>query len=157
MKPNQLDRIMRLVRRTRDRFVVLDKDTDEAFVLMNLSEYEQLLNGTDPIESLPEEEMLQKINNDIARWREQNQKFKDEETDEELEYKNTEKIAEISENNEEPHLEPIVEKEEVFTPNLPVEIQSLELEDDESEPLSEEDLSDIPEEEEQKFHVEPVE
>jgi len=44
MHQNQLDRVMRLVRRTGDRCVVLDNENDSAVVLMNLDEYESLLD-----------------------------------------------------------------------------------------------------------------
>lgn len=44
MNNNQLNRVMRLVRRTGDRCVVLDNENDDAVVVMNLDEYENLLD-----------------------------------------------------------------------------------------------------------------
>jgi len=44
MNDNQLNRVMRLVRRTGDRCVVLDNENDSAVVVMNLDEYESLLD-----------------------------------------------------------------------------------------------------------------
>ncbi len=71
MKQNQLDRIIKLVRRTGDRFVIMDKETEETMVLMNLNEYENLLNDTSSLEDLEEEDMLNKLNHDISRWQTQ--------------------------------------------------------------------------------------
>ena len=47
MKPNQLNRIINLVRRTGDTMVVLDQATDQSFVLMNADDYEDLLDERD--------------------------------------------------------------------------------------------------------------
>jgi len=44
MNNNQLNRVMRLVRRTGDRCVVLDNESDEAVVVLNLDEYERMLD-----------------------------------------------------------------------------------------------------------------
>src|SRR3989338_5858753 len=44
MNNNQLNRVMRLVRRTGDRCVVLDNECDEAVVVLNLDEYERMLD-----------------------------------------------------------------------------------------------------------------
>ena len=53
---------------------ILDRSTDEAMVVMNLNEYEDLLNTTAEVENLAEEEMLSRLNHDINRWQEQNEK-----------------------------------------------------------------------------------
>ncbi len=190
MKQKQLDRIIRLVKRTGDRFVVLDRDTDEAMVVMNLDEYEDLLNTTTEVENLAEEEMLSRLNHDINRWQEQHEKKSP--------------LPQIQ--YEEPEIEPDLEeeemdKEEEKEQDLPEKLQepenlakfSQEIEDSEledeiefapmSEPIpeppaepvkyiapispaseatpntnfAEEDLSDLPEGEEEKFYLEPVE
>lgn len=44
---NQLDRVMRLVRRTGDRCVILDNESEEAVVVMSLDEYERILDCDD--------------------------------------------------------------------------------------------------------------
>lgn len=44
MNNNQLNRVMRLVRRTGDRCVVLNNESDEAVVVLNLDEYERMLD-----------------------------------------------------------------------------------------------------------------
>ncbi len=167
MKQNQLDRIIRLVKRTGDRFVILDRATDEAMVVMNLNEYEDLLNTTAEVENLAEEEMLSRLNHDINRWQEQNEKkttlpqIQYEETEVEAEDEEAEKLPELdnlanfSQEDEDledseleeideclPEIEPVPE----LTPAV-VPITN----------FAEEDLSDLPEGEEEKFYLEPIE
>ncbi|MCX6780391.1 MAG: hypothetical protein NT034_04440 [Candidatus Magasanikbacteria bacterium] len=188
MKQNQLDRIIRLVKRTGDRFVILDRDTDEAMVVMNLNEYEDLLNTTAEVSDLAEEEMLSRLNHDINRWQEQNEKKA---TLPQIQYDEPE-VEETEPEEPEP-----VEQEEKLPevhnlPEVSEEIDDSELEDEEDgiefapsgdsvpqppvEPVSyvaptaplnsgsapaanfaEEDLSDLPEGEEEKFYLEPIE
>ncbi len=150
MKQSQLDRIIKLVRRTGDRFVIMDKETEEVMVLMNLGEYENLLNDVTPVACLPEEDMLQKINHYIARWREQNLKSIEPDWEETESEGDEDSEAEVDEMAEEPHLEPILPKESVMAPIESQEVQ-------ETANLSEESLADVPEEEEEKFYLEPVE
>ncbi len=134
MKQNQLDRIIKLVRRTGDRFVIMDKETDETMVLMNLNEYESLLNDTSCLENLEEEDMLNKLNHDISRWQDQKKRqpipgWED----------NTKKeVEKIS--------EPVLE-----TTNIPLEVGQVE------QTFGEENLSGLPEDEEEKFYLEPIE
>ncbi|PIT88465.1 MAG: hypothetical protein COU29_01635 [Candidatus Magasanikbacteria bacterium CG10_big_fil_rev_8_21_14_0_10_36_32] len=71
MKDNQLKQLLNLIRRTGERCFVADNETEEVFALMTLSDYEKLLNnevGRD-IAKLSEEEMMNKINRDVAYWR----------------------------------------------------------------------------------------
>ncbi len=175
MKQNQLDRIIKLVRRTGDRFVIMDKDTEETMVLMNLDEYENLLNDTSSLEELEEEDMLNRLNHDITRWRaqkgepenwcepEEKKEFTHEEVlneiseieDSELENLEDDDEMEISKEEnqpkvEEPHLEPIIEK----LPDSGVIIgQPTQVE----QTFGEESLSDLEDGEEEKFYLEPVE
>lgn len=166
MKQNQLDRIIKLVRRTGDRFVIMDKETEEVMVMVNLSEYENLLNDTTPMEELEEEEMLNKLNHDIARWREQKKSSpaadwsqpaleEDEEIPEaesEIEMEDNELADESAPESpeSEPKLVPIVEKEP--------ELANIPLQETPVEPIfGQEDLSDLPEGEEEKFYLEPIE
>lgn len=188
MKQNQLDRIIRLVKRTGDRFVVLDRATDEAMVIMNLNEYEDLLNTTTEVSNLAEEEMLSRLNHDINRWQEQNEKRAtlpqieyeepQAESTEELDledevaqtepkdFQEVENLAEVSEDLEDSELDdleefvpaPVVPEPaletvkyvspvpEATTPEIPIQAT-----------FAEEDLSDLPEGEEEKFYLEPIE
>jgi PHD/YefM family antitoxin component YafN of YafNO toxin-antitoxin module len=164
MKQNQLDRIIKLVRRTGDRFVIMDKETEEVMVMMNLSEYENLLNDTTPVEDLEEEEMLNKLNHDISRWREQKKPSpvddwsqpaieEDEEFSEvksEMEDNELTDISNLEPLESEPKLVPIVEKEP--------ELANITLQETPVQPVfGQEDLSDLPEGEEEKFYLEPIE
>jgi PHD/YefM family antitoxin component YafN of YafNO toxin-antitoxin module len=164
MKQNQLDRIIKLVRRTGDRFVIMDKETEEVMVMMNLSEYEILLNDTTPVEDLEEEEMLDKLNHDISRWREQKKPSpvddwsqptieEDEEFSEvksEMEDNELTDISNLEPLESEPKLVPIVEKEP--------ELANITLQETPVQPVfGQEDLSDLPEGEEEKFYLEPIE
>lgn len=154
MKQKQLDRIIRLVKRTGDRFVILDRETDEAMAVMNLDEYEDLLNTTTEVENLAEEEMLSRLNSDINRWQDQNEKRA---TLPQIQYDEPEEIDEVEEKEQEN--EPEFEKLSEIN-NLPEVSQEIEPETSEVAPnanFAEEDLSDLPEGEEEKFYLEPIE
>lgn len=171
MRQNQLDRIIRLVRRTGDRFVIMDKETDQTMVLMNLDEYENLLNDTSCLENLEEEDMLNKLNHDISRWQVQKERQPlptvqveenlsdvqdvDEVEDiDEIEDGEFEDVDLIPKNEPTPEpttiLEPIVEKTLEPT-NIPLEVGQVE------QTFGEENLSNLPEGEEEKFYLEPIE
>ncbi|KKW17596.1 MAG: hypothetical protein UY58_C0001G0021 [Candidatus Magasanikbacteria bacterium GW2011_GWA2_50_22] len=47
MNSLQLNRTLRLLRRTGDKAVVVDPESDEVFMLMNLDDYEDMLNDID--------------------------------------------------------------------------------------------------------------
>ncbi len=44
MKQNQINRVIGLVRKTGDRVVVLDQETEDVLVMMRLDEYENLMD-----------------------------------------------------------------------------------------------------------------
>lgn len=73
---NQLERAINLAAKTGDKIIVVDELNDRSSVVMNLDEYEKLLNSENKInteiENLTEEELLDKINHDIVTWREAN-------------------------------------------------------------------------------------
>lgn len=76
MNSHQINKILNLIKRTGDKFVVMDKDSDEAYVMMDVMDYEDLL--TDPVlDDLSEEEMLSKVNRDLSNWRIRNERKKD--------------------------------------------------------------------------------
>ncbi len=175
----QLKRLLNLVRKTGDRLVVADKESDDVFVIMNLDEYEDLSDFNDEnhdhdFDAVPDfleddkaeeidEEMLEQINQNISEWREE---------------KDKEKITQITDVADEIVDKPIVEdfsdqKEENVQSGFKSRKSSI---PSVSEVLSEEkyrnrqfndsprtgfleeeDLSDVSEEEEEKFYLEPVE
>jgi hypothetical protein len=74
---SQLERAISLAARTGDKIIVIDELNDHSSVVMNLDDYEKLLNsqnkGSRKISSLTEEEMLDKINDDIISWKDANE------------------------------------------------------------------------------------
>jgi len=89
-----IDRITRaidLVKKTGDKMILFEEDNSEGIVVMSLKEYERMIdgnkvevgqNGEDPesISSLTEDELIDKINRNIAIWQNEN---KDKELDSE--------------------------------------------------------------------------
>ena len=74
MKSSQLNRVIKLLRRTGEKAMIMDDESDEVMMLMNLTDYEKMLGGSRDIEKMTEEELLEKINRDIAVWRTSNEK-----------------------------------------------------------------------------------
>ena len=75
---NQLQKAINLAKKTGDRLIVYDmSQKSEAFVVMNLDEYEKMATGRNEVKSLTEDELLDKINRDIAVWK--NEQFGKEE------------------------------------------------------------------------------
>ena len=67
---NQLQKAIDLVKKTGDRLVVYDiHRAGNAYVVMSLDEYEKLALGRNEIRDLTENELLDKINRDIAVWK----------------------------------------------------------------------------------------
>lgn len=66
----QLQKAIDLVRKTGDRLLVLDMARPEnAFAVMSLDEYEKLMIGKSEVRGLTENELVDKINRDIAVWK----------------------------------------------------------------------------------------
>jgi len=65
---SQFAKILKLIKLTGEKVLVL-KD-DQEFVVSNLDDYFRLIEGTQPITELSEGQLLDKINRDIALWRE---------------------------------------------------------------------------------------
>src|SRR3989344_361777 len=67
--PNPMKKIISLVKRTGDHVIVVDAEGQPQYVLMSFSEYEKLITGKENLAALNEDEMLDKINRDVASWR----------------------------------------------------------------------------------------
>jgi hypothetical protein len=69
----QLQRAINLVRKTGDRILIFDRNSgnDNVFAIMSLDEYEKLALNRNEVINLTEEELLDKINRDIAVWKSQ--------------------------------------------------------------------------------------
>jgi hypothetical protein len=70
---SQLERAINLAAVTGDKIIIVDKENDRSLAVMNLDEYEKLLNGESKrnkkIDNLTEEDLLDKINHDIISWK----------------------------------------------------------------------------------------
>lgn len=64
-----LEKITTLIAKTGDRCIVLDAAGNPAYVIMRLADYEKMVVGTADVSGLSEDELLEKINRDIALWR----------------------------------------------------------------------------------------
>ncbi len=71
---NQLQKAIDLSRKTGDRLIVFDKaESENPFVVMSLNDYEKLVIGRDEVRGLTERELLDKINCDVAIWKNENE------------------------------------------------------------------------------------
>jgi hypothetical protein len=84
---DQLQKAINLAKKTGDRLIVYDMSNGEdAYVVMGMDDYEKLVTGNVAVKDLTEDELLDKINRDIAVWKnEQNNKGEEAETEKKLE------------------------------------------------------------------------
>lgn len=74
----QLQKAIKLAKKTGDRLIVFDpNNADLAYVVMTLEDYERLMVKKSEVKGLTEDELLDKINRDIAIWKSE-QDFSDE-------------------------------------------------------------------------------
>jgi len=74
---NQLKKVLDLSKKTGDRVIVFNQDnSDDTYVVMSLNDYEKLAVGKNEVRGLTEDELLDKINRDIAIWK-SDQEFKE--------------------------------------------------------------------------------
>jgi hypothetical protein len=80
---SQLKKALDLVRRIGSHLVVYNLGNErEAYIVMSLTEYERLVLGKNEVKNLTEDELLAKINRDIAIWKaEQEERFKNSATE----------------------------------------------------------------------------
>jgi len=68
--PSQLQKAIILARKTGDKLIVFDSSNQEAaYVVMTLDQYERIAENQTKITGLTEQELLDKINRDIAIWK----------------------------------------------------------------------------------------
>jgi hypothetical protein len=63
-----LQRILDLIRKTGDKYIIED-DNGGIFVILSLDDYETFIFKNNQLRNLSEEELLNKINKDIAIWK----------------------------------------------------------------------------------------
>ena len=87
---NKLQKAINLAKKTGDRLIVFEHiNSDNPFVVMTMEEYEKVALNNNEVKGLTEDELLDKINRDIAVWK--NEKSYQED-DEEQESFNTSEI-----------------------------------------------------------------
>lgn len=64
----KLDQVLALVAKTGDKMIVVSENHDP-YVVMSLKDYEGLLTNNVAVHDLSEDELLSKINRDIAIWK----------------------------------------------------------------------------------------
>lgn len=78
MQSNQLQKAINLAKKTGDRLIVFDKaESVSPFVVMSMEEYEKLALGRAEVRGLTENELVDKINRDIAVWKSDSEYTKD--------------------------------------------------------------------------------
>lgn len=71
---DQLQKAINLAKKTGDRIIIFDSARPrDAHVVMSLDEYEILVAGMSAVRGLTEEELVDKINRDIAIWKSENE------------------------------------------------------------------------------------
>jgi len=66
---SNLEKIIDLIKKTGDNCVVLDHEGKPAYVIMGFDDYQSLVLDKSEVASLTEDELLKKINRDIATWK----------------------------------------------------------------------------------------
>lgn len=99
----QLQKAIDLIKKTGDRLLVFDSaKSDNVYAIMNLKDYENLVLGKSEVRGLTEDELLDKINRDIAIWKS--------EQDMELSQKEIHSVFEVSKNREFTPINDILDK-----------------------------------------------
>ncbi|MEK7508957.1 MAG: hypothetical protein AAB568_03850 [Patescibacteria group bacterium] len=64
-----IKKIIELIQKTGDRFIIWETDSNTPYVVMSLADYEKLLAKPEKPKAHSESQLLEKINSDIALWR----------------------------------------------------------------------------------------
>ncbi|HMB25984.1 MAG TPA: hypothetical protein VKP03_01060 [Patescibacteria group bacterium] len=65
---DQWRKILEFINKTGEKIVVFDQESQKGFVVMDLDSYEKRVLGKSEVKGLTEDELLDKINQDIATW-----------------------------------------------------------------------------------------
>jgi len=66
--PN-LQKLVNLLKKTGDKAIIMDETGEPGYVIMTVADYEELILGKSGVSDLTEDELLDKINHDIAIWK----------------------------------------------------------------------------------------
>jgi hypothetical protein len=127
----------------------MDNESDAVMMLMDLGAYEKMLDNHTGVEKLTEEELMEKINRDVAIWRARNDKDLAETYD---------KVMTPSVAREKTPMAPVYvpKQEEPMMMEKGKEVNLVKVENVHAQ--QEQSAGDIvAEEEEEKFYLEPVE
>jgi len=73
---NNLNKIINLIKKTGDKFVVMD-EYGESFVVMTLSDYEKIVEGKSDYGQMSEKELFDSVERDISLWRAEHEDYDD--------------------------------------------------------------------------------
>lgn len=105
---NQLQKAINLAKKTGDRLIVYDMSgKNEAYVVMNLDDYEKMATGRSEVKDLTEDELLDKINRDIAVWKNKRNIKENDRNDEKMEENEEYDFVQPEHRKEEPQEEEI--------------------------------------------------
>ncbi len=135
---SNIKRIIKLIQKTGDRFIVMDSADVNPYVIMSFNDYERLLDMPTEVGEMSETELLEKINKEIALWR-SGQEKKEEKEEANLWPRNVVKK------------EPTIKKTVILEP---ININNVEPEMAENSESKEEEKEGN---EEDKYYFEPVE
>ena len=94
---NQLQKALNLTKKTGDRIIMFDlSENMEPFVVMGLNDYEKIVIGKNEVRGLTEDELLDKINRDIAIWRSDQDNNDNDFQDDVIDYKNEDHFTPVS-------------------------------------------------------------
>ena len=96
---SNLDKIIDLIKKTGDSCIVLDVDGNPAYVLTTFDRYNNLVLGKQEVAGMTEDQLLEKINRDIACWRD---------TAQESEMNNWQSVGSLIEKIKKPEIQPLV-------------------------------------------------
>ena len=75
---DQLQKAINLVKKTGDKLIIFDSSkSDSGYVILSLKDYEALILNRSEVHGLTEDELLDKINRDIAIWKSEQSETKD--------------------------------------------------------------------------------
>ena len=66
--PN-FQKLVNLLKKTGDKAIIIDESGEPGYVIMTVADYEELILGKSGVSGLTEVELLDKINRDIAIWK----------------------------------------------------------------------------------------
>jgi len=64
-----IEKIIDLIKKTGDKCIILDAEGQPQYVIMSFDDYEKLISAKMEVAGLTEDELLDKINRDIANWK----------------------------------------------------------------------------------------